>query len=262
VLDGNGNPLILPILYVANDDILYVGSAPGLTPDEVDQLTWDQDFVLTNPDGATRDMDQYQLLVDGRGDWWNFSGSLVYTELTGNFFSVSGYQQAAGIGAGAYVYPNEQTNYLGRLQNANEWEAKLRFDATLPWTLRAGAYLRFFSGEFYAPIYEIDGRAHDFYAADGSYFDPDLIFYIDGQDVFLEPRGNREYDSSTLLDLHLDKGIPLGGSSELVIGFDLFNALGADTVTEVEDLVNTGSFGAVTEREDPRTWRLFAAFRF
>ena len=172
MLDGNGNPLILPILYVANDDILYVGSAPGLTPDEIDQLTWDQDFVLTNPDGATRDMDQYQLQVDGRGDWWNFSGFAglhrAHRELLlGERLPAGRRRRRRRV-----RLPQRADQLLGPAAERERMggQAAVRRDPALD---SAGRCLPpLFSGEFYAPMYEIDGRAHDFYAADGSYFDP------------------------------------------------------------------------------------------
>lgn len=269
VLGPDGNPLVLDTIWLANDDILYVGDAPGLSQGQIDALTWNPEYVLTNPDGARREFDQYQLTFDGRGEGWDFNGSVVWTDLTGNFFSVSGYQDPTGIGAGAFVHPNEQTDFQGKLQNYSELAVKLRCNVDLPWNLRAGAYLRYFSGEYYTPSYTIDGRNHDFYAADGSYLDPDLLYAVNGESIFLEPRGSREYDAATLLDLHLDKLIPVGAGTDFIIGFDVFNLLGDDAVTRVETSVNsvdfndpTSLYGAVRRREDPRTWRLFASFRF
>lgn len=269
VLGADGNPLVLDTIWISNDDIQYVGEAPGLSQSEIDALTWDPEYVLTNPDGATRDFDQYQLTFDGRGEGWDFNGSVVHTDLSGNFFSVSGYQDPAGTGAGAFVHPNERTNFAGNLQNYSELAVKVRFNADLPWKVRAGAYVRYFSGEYYTPSYQIDGRNHDFYGADGDYFDPDLLYAVNGESIFLEQRGSREYDNATLLDLHLDKLIPLGAATDFIVGFDVFNLLGDDAVTQVQTSVNsvnfndpTSLYGAVRRREDPRTWRLFASFRF
>jgi hypothetical protein len=252
VLDQDGNPLVLPVLWVPVEE----GFAP--------------DYVLTNPEGATREMDQYQLVLDGRGDKWFLSGSIVYTELEGNFYSVSGYQSASGIGAGMYVNPNEMTNAYGRLVNANEWEAKVRFTYDLPWKVRTGAYLRYGSGEYDTPVYEIDTRNHDFYAENGDYIHYSLLSDVNGEDIFLDTRGSYEYDSFWTLDVHIDKLIPIG-SGDLILGFDVFNVFNEDAINLYENRVNiyddeigpsASEYGATLRRETPRTARLYASIRW
>jgi hypothetical protein len=269
ILDANGDPLVLSTVYVSNDDIISRGWAPGLSDEEVAALTWDRDYELRNVDDAVREFDQLQFTFDGRGDWWDLGGSIVYTELTGNYFTVQGYGDVDGTEAGAFVNPNEITNFDGRLRDQSEWEFKLRFDASLPWNLRTGAYLRFFSGNFYTPVYEIDNSNHDFIAEDGEYFSYRHFSDVNRQEIFLEQRGNREYDSATLLDLHLDKLIPINDRTDFIVGFDVFNLFGEDAVTEVETQVNSIDFedpsslyGAVRRREDPRTWRIYLAVRW
>jgi hypothetical protein len=269
ILDANGNPLVLRTVYVSNDDILSRGWAPGLSDEEVASLTWDRDFVLQNVDNAVREFDQVQLVFDGRGEWWDLGGSIVYTDLTGNFFTVQGYGDADGTAAGAYVDPNEAINFNGKLRDQSEWEFKLRFDATLPWNLRTGAYLRYFSGNFYTPVYQIDNSNHDFIAENGEFFSFRHFSDVNRQDIYVEERGSREYDSSTLLDLHLDKLIPVGSGTDFIVGFDVFNVFGEDAVTEVQDQVNSidfddpsSLFGGVRRREDPRTWRIYLAVRW
>ena len=269
ILDADGDPLVLPRVFVSNDDILFVGGAPGLTDDQVDALTWDPELVLTNVDDAERTMDQIQLVVERIGPGWSFEGSLVHTDLEGNFFSVSGYADPGGIGAGSFVDVNESLFSQGRLSGVDEWEAKVRFTGTLPWWgLRAGLYGLYGSGEAVTPVYEIDDRNHDFVTADGEFLDPDLLFGIGGQDVFVEPRGSRELGSFTLVDLHLDKVFSLSGN-DLVVGFDLFNVFNEDAVTSIRTLVNDQDpsdaatlFGSPRRRVEPRTARLYASFRW
>ena len=270
ILDANGVPLVLPRVLVSNDDILGRGWAPGLSDAQVGALRWNPDLVLTNPEDATREMDQFQLTFDGRGSSWDFSGSLVYTDLEGNFFSVSGYgDDPFGVGAGSFVRPNEAINRDGALQGVDEWELKLRLTADLPWALRGGVYLNYRSGEVVTPIYEIDNRNHDFIAANGEFFSFRHFSDVTGENVFLEPRGSRELDDSTILDLHLDRVFELGGGSDLILGFDLFNLVNDDAVTRINDLVNDQDpsdpstlFGAPERRVAPRTVRLYASFRF
>ncbi|MDX1744566.1 MAG: TonB-dependent receptor, partial [Halobacteriales archaeon] len=54
VLDESGNPLVLDRLFISNDDILFVGGAPGLTDEEVAGLTFEEDLVLTTAEDAER----------------------------------------------------------------------------------------------------------------------------------------------------------------------------------------------------------------
>ena len=268
ILDADGNPLVLPRVLISNDDILFVGGAPGLTDEQVAGLTFDQDLALTNPDGAFREMNQLQLTVDGRLDRLTLSGSVVYTDLEGNFFSVSGYDDPNGVGAGSFVNPNEGINGTGALRGVSEWEFKLRVSGDLPWNLRGGVFLTYTSGVPITPVYEIDDRSHDFITADGVFLDPDLFFGIGGESIFLEGRGSRELDSSFLADVHLDRVFPLG-NTELILGFDLFNLFNEDAPTSVNTLVNDQDpsdpstlFGSPRLRTTPRTSRLYASLRF
>jgi hypothetical protein len=268
VLDQSGDPLVLPTLYISNLDIINRGSAPGLTDAEIAALTFDQDLVITNVDEAFRELDQIQLLIERRGSNWDLSGSLVFTDLEGNFFSVSGYEDAFGTGIGAFAEPNEQTNFIGPLPNSSEWEAKLRVTGELGAGFRGGAYLLLTAGESFAPQYEIDSRNHDFFTEDGEYINFRLIGGVSGQTVFLEDRGEREYDDFALLDLHLDRPIQVG-AGEIVLGLDVFNALDDDAVTSAKTFVNeqdpedsTTLFGAPRFRLAPRTVRLNVGFRW
>ena len=102
VLDANRNALVLSRLLVSNDDIMFVGSAPGLTAAQVAALTYDEDLALTVAPDAVRKMDQIQVSVERAFDDWSALGSLVWTDLRGNFFSVNGYDNPIGIGAGAH----------------------------------------------------------------------------------------------------------------------------------------------------------------
>lgn len=274
VLDANGNPLVLPELWISNDDILFVGSAPGLTPEEVDALTWNPEFVLTNPEGAKRNMDQVQVTTEYRGSGYTFAGSVVWTNLEGNFYSVSGYDDPAGTGAGPFVRPNEGTNFFGTMPDSSEWEVKLRGTANLPWKLRLGAFLTWVSGDAYTPTFEIDRRIQDYFTSEGDFIDPELLFGVNSQRIYVEPRGSREFESSTLLDLHLDRPFALGKSLDLILSVDVFNVLDDDTptslVSDVTDQIGTFNgtgydvidpqtqFGTVRLRQQPRTWRLGA----
>jgi hypothetical protein len=268
VLDQGGDPLVLDRLMISNDDILFLGEAPGLTGAEIDALTYEEDLVLGTAEEAKRSFDQIQLTVERSPRTWQAAASLVWTDLRGNFFSVSGYDDPIGLGSGACVRPNEQTNFDGKLGNYSDWEGKLRVSGDLPLDFRGGAFLRVMSGDHYTPTYHIDRRSHDFYTSSGDLLDPELLFGVDGEAVFLETRGSREFDAEATLDLHLDRVFSLP-SVDVVVGLDVFNVFNSDAVRDVKTFVNgqvtempSTLFGAPRFRIDPRTVRLTASLRF
>lgn len=263
LISPDGGDLVLPTVYVSNDDIQYLGWAPGMTEDQIDNLTWNPNYVLTNVDEAYRDMDQFQFVLEGYSDNLSLNFSLAWSDLVGNFYSVSGYDDPSGIGAGAFVHPNEQTNFEGNLRNYAEWAAKLRLTYDIPWDVRLGVFYRWDSGDFYTPVYDIDTRNHDFYSEDfDEYFSYDHFYRVEGERIFLDPRGNREYDSFSRLDLHVDKAIRFRGDSRLLIGIDVFNALNGDSVTRIDNEVGYFTYGNVERRQDPRVMRFQLAYRW
>ena len=269
VLDQDGNPLVLDEMYLSNDDILYVGGWTGL-PDPA-TLQYEQDLAIKNTDEAERSFNQVQLNLHGRMDWLSGMASVVWTDLEGNFFTVNGYASSGGTGAGAYVHPNEQINFYGDLGGYSDWEFKLNLTAELPAEFRAGLFTTYYSGDHYTPSYSIDDRDHDFYmisGADTTYLDPDLIYGISGEDIFLERRGSRTYPGEFVTDLHFDRSFRFGGSA-VVVGLDVFNVFGENAIRSVKTSVAgqtatdpTTLFGAVRSRTPPRTIRLSTSFRF
>ena len=267
VLDANGNALVLSQLLVSNDDIMFTGAAPGLSAAEVAALTYEEDVALTVAPDAVRKMDQIQLSVERAFEDWSALGSVVWTDLRGNFFSVNGYDDPIGTGAGAFLHPNEQTNFSGDLRNASTWEAKLRATGNLPQDFRVGGFLTYLSGDHYTPSFTIDRRNLDFVSPAGL-LDPDLIFGIDGETIFLEKRGNRRHDERFRLDLHVDKTFRLA-RADLVVALDVFNTFNSGAVQSLKTSVNdqipgeaTTLFGAPRFRVVPRHLRLTSSVRF
>nr|MBA2244462.1 TonB-dependent receptor [Gemmatimonadota bacterium] len=130
-----GRPLVLQRLYIPNnvvrEHIISAANAdgfqmpPGMSLADVDRLTFNPDYVLTNVPDASRRFDQLQLTVQGGFPRWGVTSSLVFTRLEGNLDNVSGYEDPAGYGAGPYVRPNEQVNRYGTLQNSSDLELKV-----------------------------------------------------------------------------------------------------------------------------------------
>lgn len=267
VVGPDGEPLVLDRLFISNDDVLFVGEAPGIPPEEAQSLTFERDLALTNVEEADRKFDQVQFSVQREGAGYRVRGSVVWTDLRGNFFSVSGYEAPFGTGSGGFVRPNEQINRFGALPNHSDWEGKLQADGNLPLEFRGGAFLTIRSGDHFTPGYVVDRRNHDFVTADGETLDPDLLFGVDGEVIFLEQRGSREFDAQGILDLHLDRVVALGGF-DAIVGLDVFNVFDSEAVVAAKEIVNnqdpeneTTLFGAPRFRVAPRQLRLWASFR-
>lgn len=248
-LDPFGNPLFLETVYIRNDD-------------------YNPDYVLTTNDQAFREMDQFQLVIDGYGDRWDFGFSLVNTDLVGNFYTVSGYENGDGTGAGAFVNRNEQTNFVGNIRNQAEWEAKIRFTYDLPMDFRLGGFFRWDSGYTYTPSYSIDTRNNDFYDADGDLLDFSLFESVSGETIFLAPRGSSEYEDLSRLDLRVEKVFRFS-NSRLILTVDAFNLFNEDAVTSVKTSVNgqdenqgTTLFGSTRGVQSPRAFQFKTSFRW
>lgn len=284
ILDADGRPLVLREVYLPNNSLAFgvrqASTTPGMPPvpnfraSDLPRLTWDPDYAITAAPGAQRDFESGQLRVTGRLPLATITGSIAFSRLVGNVYSVTGYDDPAGRGAGPWVHPNEAIDAFGRLPDVNEMEAKLRVSGGLPWKVRGGAFLTAVTGERYSATYTHDPFLYDLAvrdpltSPDTVRFAPVIVAPLAGQRVFLEPRGSRIYPTRFLLDLHLERSVPLV-RSELVVLMDAFNVLGDDGITEANTTVDaltdpnaSGPFGSARERTPPRTIRLGVAVRF
>ncbi len=83
-------------------------------------------------------------------------------------------------------------------------------------------------------------------------------FFCGGEPV---PRGTLGTTSSYMnLDLNAQYAFDVGGS-ELVVSFDLFNALNADATVEVQE-DDTANFGKTTSYQSPMAYRMSARYKF
>lgn len=284
-----GEPLVLPEMYVRNDWIRQlilwdlegfdVVLPPGFEWADTLGLSYEPDLVLTNLPGAERDFHQLQLAVHAGFTRWGASASVVWSRLTGNLNSVTGYEAGtdyedfAEIGAGPWVRPNEAVNFRGRLPGFSPLEIKLAVHGDVGWGVRAGAFLHGARGERYTPYFHITGLG---FAYDGT--DPEsgergeldrrLASTIAGQRLFVRPRGDQRYGDRFTLDIRLDRSVP-GTRDRLRGTLDIFNLWNADAATDVFAQTNQGRsftgldpnlrFGAVRERIQPLTVRLGVA---
>ena len=75
---------------------------------------------------ARRRFDQLQLQLTGAYPRGTVNVAVALTRLRGNVFSVNGYDNALGQGAGPFVSPNEQLNFDGNLDNFSPVDVKVR----------------------------------------------------------------------------------------------------------------------------------------
>lgn len=274
VLGPDGQRLVLPYLWVANIDFrdyladlesrrVTVDSLFGYPADYIRSLTWDPDVVLTTVPDAKRWYDQITATLQTVRPAWRADGSVTVARLKGNVAGVTGYgTTATRFTAGQFVNPNEGLNSYGYLPDALQMEGKVWVSASLPYSLRGGVLYTHTLGERFTPTFELEGRyvyRHGQFGPSFPTFSDALMRHALGQEVLLEPRGNRHFASRAVVDAHLEWQSP----RRAVVTLDLFNALGENELvaikTEVQDQFKndpTTLFGAPRLRVTPRTLRV------
>jgi hypothetical protein len=270
VLDANNEPLVLPVMYVGNNDLLYVlnlikhsrfpgGSIAGYDTGAIKLLSWNPDVVLTSVPEARRRYDQITLMLRSYHSWWRGEGSLTGARLKGNVPGVTGYGTTGSrFSAGPFVRANEAINSEGFLPDALEMEGKLWLTARLPHSMQGGILYTHTLGERFTPAFTILGRYvyEDFTL---NQLPDELLRQVLGQTILVEPRGARQFASRDVIDAHLEWRTPRRAS----IVVDLFNVLGADALTSINTNIGdqepsdpTSKFGAARLRVAPRTLRV------
>ncbi len=273
VRDPDGRDIVLPVVYVRADDLrarLSAGDViPGYVASDTVRLTYDPQLVLRPVDEAERAFDQVQLSLQGDWPGVSFNAALVFTNLTGNVFSVNGWLDPAGEGNGPFVDRNTMLDYAGRLPNASPWEVKLRASGRLPWGFEGGAFFTYMSGDFWTPSLEIS-RDVSFAAEQpgGTVpLDERLFRGAAGQVLFTEPRGSRQFGGRADLDLRLQRVFRVGGN-DVIVGGEVFNLFNGSAVTSRKERVNdqdpadpASLAGAVRFRQPPTMVRLNVQYR-
>lgn len=269
VLGLDGQPIVLPRLWVRSDDLaarIAAGdNVPGYIPSDSLRLWFDPQLQLGAVNAARRQFDQVQFVVTGRWARADVTAALAWTDLRGNFFSVSGYLDPSGNGNGPWAEPNTGINADGRLEGFAPWDFKVRASGELPWGLEGGAFLSVQTGDFWTPTLPISRQlTYEAIGPDGRVvpLNSALIRSATGQSVLLETRGRRQLDVQTTLDLRLQKALPVGRQT-FVVGLEVFNLLGLRAVTARNPSVLNqlpsapqSLVGAVQARQAPRVMRL------
>ena len=274
VLDANGKRLVLPAMYVGNNDLLYVlnlikncffpigcqgNSVAGYDTSFIRFLSWNPDVVLTAVPDAHRRYDQITAMLRSYHAGWRGEGSITLARLKGNVPGVTGYGTTGSrFSAGQFVRPNEGINADGYLPDALEMEGKLWFTARLPASMQAGLLYTHTLGERFAPSFEILSR-YVYRDRKGNPMPDELLRQVLGQTILIEPRGARQFASRDVFDFHWEWRTPRFAT----LTADLFNAFGADALTSLNTNIGdqdpndpTSVFGAARLRVAPRTLRL------
>jgi hypothetical protein len=270
VLDAHGQPLVIPVVYVGNNDLLSAlaliaaGRAPdgalaGYSPDVMKLLSWNPDVVLTSVPEAQRHYDQITVMLRSYHSRWRAEGSVTGARLRGNVPGVTGYGTTGSrFSAGPFVRANEWINSEGFLPDALEMEGKLWLTARLPFSMQGGVLYTHTVGERFTPSFEIQGR-YVYTDFTGTPLPSALFTQVLGQTILTEPRGARQYASRDVMDAHLEWRTPRRATLML----DLFNVFGADALTLINTNIGdqtpsdpTSTFGAARLRVSPRTLRV------
>ncbi len=177
------------------------------------ELLDEQQYLITNPESASRDYDSVAFRVRKRyADGWSLDGSLVWSDLTGNAdYDLSGY----GTG---FDDLNGFTNAEGKLPFNSEWVFKVSASLDLPWRMMLSGFYQYRTGEYWTPYAVFEG-----------------LFFNDRQPIYLTGRGSQQLDDRQVLDLRLQKEFGLGGGMAIALFVDAFNVLDSDTATDVNE---------------------------
>lgn len=281
VLDANGQPLKLPVLYVRADDLRkrlvfgtqFSNQIPGYTQADTLGLpsTYVQDLVVTPVSEGKRQFSQLQFGLSGEFATWSFTATAARTTLDGNVFSVDGYYNPDGQDNGPFVEPNRALNYYGALDDYSPWDLKARATAKLRWHFEGGAFFTMRTGDRWTPTYTLarEPNYHVFSSTgEELVLNRDLFTGVSGQQVFIEPRGSRQLPTQVSLDLRLQRPLTVR-STDIVVGLEVFNLFNGQSAAEVKTSVNnqlagdqTSMAGAVRLRQQPLTLRLSTQIRF
>lgn len=205
---------------------------------------------LTNPAGLES---RYRgILLEARRryrDGWQLMASLALSEAEG-FLPAPGWESLEGAFAATPLFdnPNRSTNAKGR----TFWDRPrvFRISGSYDWKwglLFSGSY-RYQTGQ---PRYRsilVDRTAS------GVLLNQGVV------EILAEPEGAIVQPAIHLLDLRAAKSFGLGDYGEIDVVFDVFNALNANTPTEIAS--RAGAFGAILTILPPRVARVGVRYRF
>jgi hypothetical protein len=213
---------------------------------------------LTNPDGATRDYDAFQIVGRKRygNNWqlnssytWSRSDGIVSNEFTSN---AAGGGDVENLGqTGIFANPNVRINQNGRST----------FDYTHQLKLEGTYHLPALGGFDLSALYRYtSGLA---WGRRANIVDLDQI----SETIRIEPRGTRRTDAINRLDLRVEKIFPIASQARTIgLAFDIFNLTNQGVIDNAngDGIQDTSGphFGEPLAWTIPRQLRVLLRFTF
>ncbi len=215
----------------------YTTVVPGIDDYEDSEVTLylprsdhpDFFYLFTNVPELKRKYWALELIFNKRmADGWQLSGSIVYSEMTGNIGGMYGESWGwSGAGNNANYFVNRD----GKLDFDRPLQIKLMGTAQLPLRIFLSAYYRHASGS----PWEVDANIR----VNGSWMTAnglDRTYY--SWTVLTEALGSRRNRSEDYLDIRLEKEFRLGDFGRLGAYIDALNVLGWSTTNVGRDPIS------------------------
>jgi hypothetical protein len=207
-----------------------------------------QDYYITNGADAKRAYQALSLSGERKfTDHWSLFASYTRALRHGNLNRSNGYDDA-------FVNPNSQINFDGRLPGYNDDEFKARFSYETPWKTRLSASFTYLSGERWTPTIS-------------TFKDNNSSRW----NVLAEARGAERYPTRRMLDLRASQMLVKNTTMSAELFLDVFNALNSGSAlswntrvnaVRTDDPTTTGAnniysdYKSPTSAETPRNLRL------
>jgi hypothetical protein len=208
--------------------------------------------LMTNPDGAFRDYNAFQLL--GRKRWsknWQMLGAYTWSRNFGNIGNTGAANAGFGDSGrnGVFANPNSAINAEGHAAVDPTHEFKVSGTYRVPWFggFNVSGTYAYRSGQTWARTISsrFEGTLNQ-----GS------------EEILAEPRGTNRLDAINNLDLRVEKTFPLGSSDRNVgVYFDIFNVTNQGVAITIQNL-SGDSFGQPDDWSSPRTLRVGGRITF
>ncbi len=213
-----------------------------------------QDYYISNSSKAKRAYQALSLSGERKfADHWSLFASYTRALRHGNLNRSNGYDDA-------FVNPNSQINFDGRLPYYSDDEIKARFSYETPWKTRLSASFTYLSGEHWTPTIS-------------TFRDNNSTRW----NILAQPRGSEKYPARRLLDLRVSQMLVKNKSVSAEVFLDVFNALNSGSALAWNTRVNAvrtdsaatsgansiySDYKSPTSAETPRNLRLGVRITF
>jgi hypothetical protein len=213
-----------------------------------------QDYYITNSSAAKRAYQALSLSAERRfTNNWSLFTSYTRALRHGNLNRSNGYDDA-------FVNPNSQINFDGRLPGYNDDEVKARVSYETPWKTRLSASFTYLSGERWTPTIS-------------TFKDNNSSRWS----ILAESRGAERYPTRRLLDLRASQVLLKKQRLSAEVFLDVFNALNSGSALTWNTRVNAvrtdvattkgaddiySDYKSPTSAETPRNLRLGVRITF